>query len=83
MNNTVHIQVQIIHFLPIRIGTRRVDRDFLSVDLIGKFFDDGRDNLGVFVREPSEKRRDTHYGDAKRSMITIQTRNAMGCRNRP
>lgn len=67
MNDTVHVQVEVILLFAIRIGPPRVDGDFglgavATINLFGSLFDDGADDLGVLFTEPAEKRRDTHVG---------------------
>jgi hypothetical protein len=61
MNNTVHIQIQTIILLPIRIRTRSIDGEDLVFFTVFAgnnnwlFLDDGGDDLAVLLGEPSEK----------------------------
>ena len=64
MDDTVHIEVKVILLLANRVGAGDVQRDFLAVHLLGLLLNNRRNNLRIFVGEPSEKRRDTHIGDA-------------------
>jgi hypothetical protein len=47
MNNTIHVEVQIIELFAIGIGTSGVDWNFHSIDFSRRFFDDGAYNLGL------------------------------------
>lgn len=60
VNDTVHIQVQIVHLISIGVGTRGVHGNLFAVDFLRKLLDNGGDDLRILVGEPSEKRWDTH-----------------------
>lgn len=47
MHDRVHIQIQIVHFLPVRVGLGGIHGYFLAIDLLRSFFDDWGDDLRV------------------------------------
>lgn len=67
MNNPIHIQVKIVEFLSIGIGQSSVDRYFVALDFRGLFFDDWRNDFGILLRQPPEKRWNAH--DCKEANI--------------
>src|SRR5690625_2519566 len=48
MDDTIHIQVKFVRFLAIWVRTTCVYRNYLSIDFLGLFLDDGRYDLGIF-----------------------------------
>lgn len=52
--------VQIVKFFSVGIWTSHADRYLLSIYVSWFLFDDLRDDLGVLLRQPAEKRWNTH-----------------------
>ena len=52
VHDGIHVQVQIIKFLPIGVRLGCINRDLDSINLLFMMLDDGRDYLGVFLVEP-------------------------------
>lgn len=51
MNDTVHVEVEVVEFFSVWIRSSRVYRDFLTINLTRLFFDDGADDLGLYGNE--------------------------------
>lgn len=66
VDDSIHIQVKVIHLLSIWIRGRAIDWDSLAVNLSWEILDDGGYYLGVLLRKPSEHSRDTHDGERGR-----------------
>ena len=65
MHDAVHVEIQVVHLFAVRVGLGGVHGDcalgaISIVDLNREFFDDWRDDLGVFGAEPAEKGWNTH-----------------------
>jgi len=61
MHNAVHIELEVVELLTIRVGLRRINRDNRAIFQDERlFFDDGRYDLWVFGGEPPESSRNTH-----------------------
>lgn len=60
MDDTVHVEVEVVHLFAIWIRSADVDWNLNSIDLLRLLLDDTRDDFGVFLREPSEKSWNTH-----------------------
>jgi hypothetical protein len=48
MNDTVHVEVQVVEFFAIEVWASRINWDFLSIDFPGLFLDNRADNLGIW-----------------------------------
>ena len=48
MNDSVHVEVQVVEFFAIGVWASRVNWDFLSIDFPGLFLDNRADNLGIW-----------------------------------
>ena len=58
---TIHIQIQIIEFDIVRIRRCRINRNIISLAILFRLVLDAMYNdLRVFLRQPSEKCRNTH-----------------------
>lgn len=55
MNNTIHIEIQIVELFIVGVWSSSVNWDSYSIDLSGVFFDDRGDNLGIFLAQPAEQ----------------------------
>jgi len=47
MHNAIHIEVEVIELLAVRVGTSRINRYLLAIDVGGKLFYYGTDNLRI------------------------------------
>lgn len=70
VNNAVHVQVKIIHLLTVGVGARSIDWNLLSIDFLGQFLNNRRDNLRVLVGKPSEESGDTHIDYATSACLS-------------
>lgn len=55
VNDTIHIQVQIVKLFTVGIGLGGVHRNHLAVDIFGFFFDYSRDHSWEFIGQPSDR----------------------------
>ena len=55
MDNTIHVEIQIIKLFIIGIWSSGVDGNSNSIDLSWMFFDYRGDNFGIFLAEPTEQ----------------------------
>lgn len=63
VDDAVHVEVQVVHFLAVGVRLGCINGHLGAVGILERLiFDDRGDNLGIFLREPSEKRWDTHVG---------------------
>lgn len=70
MNDTVHVQVQIVELLAVGVGLSGVNGDNSAiVHGHGSVLDDWGDDLRVLVGKPSEGRGDTHLVDSSRGVL--------------
>lgn len=69
MNDSVHIQVQVVELCAIGIGLRGVYGDFRSIDPFWHLFDAVDNDLGVFLAQPSIKRGNTHFYTPPRTLM--------------
>ena len=65
MDDTIHIKVEIVELLAVRIGLRGVYENcalaaISILHLLRAMLDDWRDDLGVLLAEPAEEGWDTH-----------------------
>ena len=60
MDDTIHVQVQVVRLLAIGVGFGRIDGNHFAIDFIWLLLDDRRDDFWVFVGEPTEQSRNTH-----------------------
>ena len=60
MDDPVHVQVEVVEFLAVRVGRARVHGARRAVRLEGLIFDHVLDDERVLLREPPVERGDTH-----------------------
>ena len=59
MHDSVEVEVEVIEFDVVGVGSCDVDRNGYAVYFFRRFFDDSRDYFGILFTEPAEGRRDT------------------------
>ena len=63
MHNTIHVEVEIVKLLPIRVGSGSIDGNSRAIRHCNRLVLNHRGNdLGVPARKPSEGSGDTHDG---------------------
>ena len=80
MYDSIEVQVQVVHFISIRVGLCGVHWNLDAIDLPWLLFNHRVDDLGILLREPAEKRWNTHDGGAnvERKSILCADRSCKG-----
>lgn len=65
MDDTVHVEIQVVKLLAIGVWLGRVNRNDGAIGHSNRLIlDDGRDDLGILGGQPPESRRNTHLAKA-------------------
>ena len=60
MDDSIKVEIEIVHFLAIRIRLCCINGVLDAIDFVWLFFNNRRYDLRVFLGEPSKKRWNTH-----------------------
>ena len=81
MNNVIHVQVQVVHFLSVWVWLCNIDRNLFAIKLSWFLFVYSGYDFRVLLGEPSEKGGNTHVGSDEMRKKSVKSRVSLKARS--